>query len=511
MNLAILLERAADRDPYAPAIVGTRPRTWGELRERVGRLAGGLVRRGVGRGDRVAVLGGNCAEYLEIYLALAWLGALVVPLNTRLSAHELRFHIDDAGVRLWLVADSLGALADATAPELARVSFGDGAASTAASYDELLTAAPAVEPLDVPPAAPLGIFYTGGTTGRPKGVILTHGNLAANSRHVVPAMGFAASDVFLHAAPMFHLADLGYLWALMSVGGTHAFLAPYTPEGFLEAVERLRVTSSLLAPSMVGTLVRSPDLGARDLRSWSWLAYGGSPITEETLRRALGALPCRLYQGYGQTEATHTVCLLAPEAHAEALTRPALLASCGRPIPGIEVRISMEDGRPARPGVPGELLVRGPTVMAGYWERPVETAETLADGWLHTGDVATTDADGFVYVLDRKKDVIVSGGENIFSAEVESVLARHGAVLEVAVIAVPDDVWGERVHAVVVLAPGRAATAEELQGHCRQTLGGYKLPRSFEFVESLPRTPTGKIVKSALREPHWAGRSRAVH
>jgi acyl-CoA synthetase (AMP-forming)/AMP-acid ligase II len=240
------------------------------------------------------------------------------------------------------------------------------------------------------------------------------------------------------------------------------------------------------------------------------LHYGGAPIGAETLSLALSRLPCELVQGYGQTEATHTICLLTPAEHRAALAQPERLAACGRPIAGVEVRVVDGEGRPCGAGQPGELCARGPTVMPGYWRRPRETAEALREGWLRTGDVARVDGEGFVYLLDRLKDMIVTGGENVFSAEVERALAAHPAVQEAAVIGVPDARWGERVHAVVVLAPGAGAAVSELEAHCRARVGGYKVPRSFEFRPELPRNAAGKIQKAELRAPHWSGRNRAI-
>ena len=502
MNVAHLLDLHAGHRPRATAVIGPGgPLSWRELRESVTRLAGGLAARGVGRGDRVAILAQNDAAYFATYLALAWLGALAVPLNTRLAPAEIAFQLADAEARLWLVGDSLAALADAVTPQPARLALGD---------PSLLVGAPVDAFAAVAPEDTLGIFYTGGTTGLPKGVMLTHGNVLANSRHVTRAIGYGAEDLHLHAAPIFHLADLGHLWAVALAGGAHAFVPSYSPETFCEAIERTRATVGVLAPAMVTALVRFADLGKYDLSRWRVLIYGGSPITEETLRRALAVLPCRLWQGYGQTEATHTVCFMTPEMHDLALARPALVRSCGRGIAGVEMRVADASLNPVKPGESGEIVVRGPTVMKGYWKRPAETAEALAGGWLRTGDVATVDADGYVYILDRKKDMIITGGENVYSVEVENALASHPAVADAGVIGVPDETWGERVHAVVVLGPGSRATPEELQAHCRTLTGGYKVPKTFEFAEALPRTPSGKIQKATLREPYWRGHSRQV-
>jgi long-chain acyl-CoA synthetase len=515
VNAAYLLDRGADTHGAARAVVVPgADRTWAELRDRVRRLAGGLQRRGVGTGTRVALLSPNTAEMLEAYLALAWLGAIVVPINTRLAPHEITVQLEDAGAALGLVDASLCALAADAAPGLERIVMPGATvphADDRRSWAALGAAAPAGAPVPLGADDALGIFYTGGTTGPAKGVVLTHGNVLANAAHVALAAGFERTDVQLHAAPMFHLADLGYCWTMLLVGGAHAFLPHWSPAAFLATVERTHATFTLLAPAMIGALVRAPELARHDLSSVRRLMYGGAPITEDTLRRALATLPCELWQGYGQTEATHTICTLTAADHRRAPAHPELLRSCGRPVIGVHVRVVDAGDRPVAPGATGEIIVRAPTVMRGYWNRPDETAETLRGGWLRTGDLATVDDAGYVYLLDRRKDMIITGGENVYSAEVENVLAAHPAVLEAAVIAVPDDAWGERVHAVVVLAPGRSASEAELVAHCRRFIGGYKLPRSFEFRAALPRTSAGKVQKSALREPYWAGRARQVH
>ncbi|MBI1846242.1 MAG: AMP-binding protein, partial [Candidatus Rokubacteria bacterium] len=251
----------------------------------------------------------------------------------------------------------------------------------------------------------LGIFYTGGTTGVPKGVMLSHQNMLANATIMTGGLGYTAEDVHLHASPMFHVGDVGCVWAALFAGGAHAFLPVFTPGGFVGAVARARVTTTMLAPSMITLLVRSGALEAADLSSWTTLLYGGSSITVDTLRRALADLPCRLFQSYGLAEATQGVCLLRPEEHVRA-------RSCGRPMLGVQVRVADVRLDAVAPGEPGEIVVRGPTVMKGYWRRSLETAEALRGGWLRTGDLATVDEDGFVYLLDRQRDMIISGGEN---------------------------------------------------------------------------------------------------
>jgi acyl-CoA synthetase (AMP-forming)/AMP-acid ligase II len=321
---------------------------------------------------------------------------------------------------------------------------------------------------------------------------------------------YTPRDVHLHAAPMFPLADLGYAIAALAAGSAHAFLPRFAPEAFFECIARTGASATLLAPAMIAALVQAPALAAADLRSWRRLMYGGAPIAAPVLEAALAQLPCALIQGYGQTEATHTITTLTDADHRRIATQPGLALSCGRPAPGVTVALFDESDHAVPAGAPGEVCVRAATVMPGYWRRPVETAAALRGGWLRTGDVGRLDESGYLTLLDRRKDMIVSGAENIYSVEVENALAAHQAVAEAAVIAVPDARWGERVHAVVALAPGRTATADELQAHCRTLIGGYKLPRSIEFVAALPRSATGKIRKDMLRAPHWEGRARQI-
>ncbi|MGE0736330.1 MAG: long-chain-fatty-acid--CoA ligase [Alphaproteobacteria bacterium] len=512
MNITSLIDRHADATAGAAAVIGADGvvASWSALRSRLDRLAGALAARGIGVSDRVALLAPNGSAFFETTLAVPRLGAYIVPLNYRLAAAELRFQLQDASPKLLIVDGAYRDLAAAIRPDMPVVGIGfDGDAGRYERWIE--AAAPIAGPLDVASDHTFGIFYTGGTTGLPKGVMLTHGNFLANSRHVTAATDYRPADVHLHAAPMFHLADLGATFAQLYRGGAHVFLPQFRADALCHAVQTHRVTTMLLAPTMIETLVRWERLAAFDLSSWRIMTYGGSPITEATLTRCLDLLPCALYQGYGQTEATHTICLLRPEEHRAALGDPAKLRRCGRPIPGMEVRIGDRDDVALPTGRIGEVLARGPIVMKGYWNRPQETSETLRGGWLHTGDLGFMDAEGYVTLVDRKKDMIVTGAENVYSAEVESALSTHAGVSEVAVIAVPDDAFGERVHAVIVPAVGQSPTPLDLQTHCRRLIAGYKIPRSFEFVASLPKTAAGKVQKSDLRAPHWRSRERAVN
>jgi acyl-CoA synthetase (AMP-forming)/AMP-acid ligase II len=340
--------------------------------------------------------------------------------------------------------------------------------------------------------------------------MLTHQGVFANAALLIPAVGYCADDVSLHVAPMFHVADFCASFAQLMAGGRHAFVPRFEPEVVLGAVERHRVTNMILIPAMIQTLIHHPAIGDYDLSSWRLLFYGGAPIADEMLARCFEVLPCGLAQGYGQTEATHTISILTEDDHRRALEDPRLLRSCGRPLPGVHVRVTGDDGAPVPAGEIGEIVVRASHVMKGYWNRPEETADALRGGWLHTGDLGTLDGDGYLALVDRKKDMIVSGGENVYSAEVENALAGHAGVAEVAVIAVPDEALGEHVHAVIVPATDAKPDEDALRDHCRRTIAGYKVPRSFEFVDALPRTAAGKVRKEILREPHWRDRDRRV-
>ncbi|MCD2190432.1 long-chain-fatty-acid--CoA ligase [Actinomycetospora soli] len=508
------LHRAAHETPDLPATVfGDRTRTWAQSLDRVARLAAALQGLGVASGDRVAILSLNSDRYHEALLAVPWAGGIVVPLNVRWSAAEVAYALTDADARVLLVDDALLPLVPrvrAEAPTLRHVvHVGDGPTPEGALPSEGL-----VEGHDPVPDAhrrgddPFGVYYTGGTTGASKGVVLSHANL------LVSALGMLATgDVMrpggtlLHAAPMFHLAD-GATWLARTVlGGTHVILPSFTPGGVADAIERYRITDALLVPTMIQMLVDAPEARGADLTSLRHLVYGASPISAAVLDRATSRLPdCGFVQAYGMTELAPVATLLRPADHGvEQLRR-----SAGRAAPHAEVRIVDADDREVPRGTVGEIVVRGGHVMQGYWNRPEETAAALRGGWMHTGDAGWMDDAGYVFVVDRIKDMIITGGENVYSAEVENALAAHPAVASCAVIGVPDDRWGERVHAVVVLRDGVAAPpADELREHVAERIARYKAPRSVEYLEALPISGAGKILKRELRAARAAAPTMA--
>lgn len=500
MRVTNALVRAARVAPGRVAVIeGEASATWRELKERVARTAAVLAAHGVGPGSRVAILANNGIAYFEAWYAVPWAGGVLVPLNTRLAPAELDFQLLDAEVGLLLH--------DRAFAEVARDLRAAGAVARTLSLDEdaadalpVLRAESGPLPEQSGAGALAGIFYTGGTTGLPKGVMLSHANLTAMALNLLAHMDFAPGDVLFHAAPMFHLADIGTLFGTMAAG-THVFRATFDARTMLADFDALGVTHCFTVPVMIERLTREAASGGRDLSGLRYLGYGGSPMAAASLERARAQFPgVRFIQGYGQTEFPAAT-FLTPEDHAPGAD-PALLRSCGRACVGYDIRILDEGGRECPPGTVGEIVGRGDNVMMGYLHRPEETAEVLRDGWLHTRDAGWMNEDGYVFITDRLKDMIVSGAENVYSIEVENALSYHPAVIESAVVGLPDAEWGERVHAIVVLAAGaEPPTAQELADFCRERIAGYKIPKSYEFQsEPLPRSAAGKVLKRELRD-----------
>jgi long-chain acyl-CoA synthetase len=441
------------------------------------------------------------------------------PLHTRLAARELAHILNDSGALAIIVDDSFVPVLQAMAGELRSVKTliyaGDGEAPEGfVDYERLLQTssfeAPSVQVHENDLA---GIFYTGGTAGIPRGVMLTHRNLTTNAYHMLAAGTYLHDDICLHTAPMFHLANGTAMYSITWLGGTHTFVKSFEPKAVMEAIQRERVSVTVMVPLMISTLINHADFARYDLSSLRRLSYGGSPIPMDLLRKAMRMLGCMFSQSYGMTEASPLVSMLRPEDHVLEGTPDQLrrLASCGREIIGVQVRIWNEADEEVALGEVGEIVVRGPNVMHGYWNFPDETARVMRKGWYLTGDMGYFDKDGFIFLVDRRKDVIVSGGEKVYSTEVENAAYSHPAVLEAAVIGVPDARWGEAVKAVVVLRPGLTLSAQELIEHCRQRIAGFKLPKSVDFVAELPKSGVGKIMKRELRERYWAGQGRRIN
>jgi acyl-CoA synthetase (AMP-forming)/AMP-acid ligase II len=503
MYLTQALHRAVQQDGRRPlTIFGDRVRSVAESADRVARLAAGLRSLGVGRGDRVALLGTNSDRFHESLLGVAWADAVVVPINHRWAPAEIGFALHDCGASTLIVDEGL-VPAVALVREQAELStvvvMTDGEAGAGMVSFERLVAdhRPMVDSCRGGGEL-FGIFYTGGTTGQPKGVMLTHANVLASAWGSLATGQFVTpAGRLLHVAPMFHLADLATWIATLITAGTHIMVSGFTPQGVLAAIERHRVTDVLLVPTMMQLLVDFPDAARFQVSSLARLIYGGSPISGALLARARKMFPqAGFVQAYGMTELAPVATLLLPDDH----DRPELTGSGGRAAPHAQVRIIDADGGEVPRGTIGEIVVTGDHVTHGYWQRPEETAAALRDGWLRTGDAGYMDERGYVFVVDRIKDMIISGDENVYSVEVENVLALHPAVASCAVIGLPDERWGERVHAVVVRAAQADVTDEELREFCRRRLAGYKVPRSVEFVAAMATSAAGKVLKRQLRD-----------
>jgi long-chain acyl-CoA synthetase len=505
---------------------GERALTYRQVSQRVASIAAALDHLHIPSGARVGFLGANSIEHAECWFAVPIAGRVLVDLNFRLAVAELEFIVNDCEVQLLIVdAQRLD-----VAQELLRrcsslhnlVLVDDGADGVALgeatfAYGELLRHAPVGQPpRDADTLA--GICYTGGTTGGPKGVMLSHGNLLANARHNLIATGHAPDQRWLHVPPMFHVAGTANLFACTWAGSRQAILSRFDPRAFVETVRRESITHCVLVPTMLSMLMdelaREP--ASQGLPSLRHIQYAASPITPALQRQVLEYFDCDVVQLYGMTEAAPTVTQLSADAHRRGAggEEPYVrrLASVGTPVIGVEVAVVDRDNRPVAVGEVGELCVRGPNVMLGYWNREPATAAALADGWYHSGDAVWQDDDGYLFLVDRLKDMIITGGENVYSIEVEAALAEHPAVAEVAAIGIPDPRWGEAVHAVVTVMPGVSVSEAELIRHCRGLIAGYKVPRSIELRDDpLPKSGAGKVLKAKLREPHWAGHDRNVN
>jgi fatty-acyl-CoA synthase len=477
-------------------------RTYAELDERVTRLARALRERGVGTGDRVAVLTLNGMETWETYLAGVRLGAIVVPVNFRLVADEVAYVLTDSGASV-LVVDSalaeLGAKAREHAPGVTSV------LQVGEEYEAALAAA-GNEPLDVvvDEDEPAFIMYTSGTTGRPKGAVLTHRNLLMHVFSQVTHVGSDPEDrVGAPGAPLFHIAGLAGGLPPLLLGGTHVIIrsGAFDPAETLDMIEREKVTNIFLVPAMWAAVVAVPDIADRDLSSLRRISWGAAPASTTLLRTMIDTFPqAEVMTAFGQTECSPVTCFLRGE---DSIRK---IGSIGTPMLNVEVRVVDPEMNDVPRGEVGEIVYRSPMVMTGYWNKPEATAEAFRGGWFHSGDLVRQDEDGYFYVVDRLKDMIISGGENIYCAEVEDVLAAHPKVGEVALIGVADTKYGEAPLAVVAPRdPADPPTSEELAAWCRERLARYKNPREYSIVGSLPRNPSGKVLKTALREEHSAG------
>ncbi len=510
--LADIPRRHAAQRPDTPAIqCDGRVLTYGELERRSDQAAAMLVALDVQPGQRIAWLGRSHETFFELLFAAAKTGACLAAINSRLAVPEIAFILDDSSAELFFVTDDFLAAAQAVTAQIERpirIIVVDGAASGVDSYVALRDAAGPAPDHTPQPADDVLQLYTSGTTGLPKGVRLSNANYAAFLKTAMTFEGldYGPDDTLIQVMPLFHVGGANPALCALA-GGARLVLVPvFDPPAVLKTIEAERATCIGFVPAMINMLLQSPQAALTDFSAVRTLVYGASPISEAVLNAARERFGCRFLQMYGMTETCASGTVLHPDDH-----RPELLRSCGRAWPDHEVRIADEAGEPVPDGAVGEMQVRGPAVMSGYWNRPEANAETFTrDGWLKTGDAGHRDASGYFFVYDRVKDMIVSGGENVYPAEVENAIHGCPGVADVAVIGVPDERWGEAVKAMVVLSPGAEPDPEAIIAWARARIAGYKAPKSVDFIDALPRNATNKVLRRVLREPYWAGHGRLV-
>ena len=511
---------AVDRYAAKPFLTDTgtgTTTTYGEHGSRVLRLANAMRKElGVEPGDRVAVMALNSGAFEEVYHA-GLLGTCIVnPLNLRFAPPEVTHVLADSATKVVFVdvwfAGVIDAVREAAGVKTV-VLMGDAGPDTPhdVAYEDLIKAGEEIAPAEPEEDDPALLMYTGGTTGLPKGVLLTQRALMLTNYHIGLTFGFGQTpgERYLAQVPMFHAASMGAILSIPTTGEQLVTVPVFDPGGVMTACEKHSCTSTMMVPTMIAMTFAHPEYAPSRLSSLERLVYGASPMPRPVLERLRADLPAlQLFQGYGMTESAALVTALLPEDHED----ESKLASAGRPVPGTVVTVQDELGQVLPTGQVGEVCVRGGQFLTEYWRKPEETEAALHDGWYHSGDAGYLDEEGYLYLVDRTKDMIVTGGENVYSTEVEQALAAHPAVAQVAVIGVPDDTWGEAVHAVVVLKPDHSATEAELIEHTRGLIAGYKVPKAITFREEpLPLSGAMKVLKRELRAPYWEGRERSVN
>ncbi len=500
----VLLHNARTRAEAVAVLDHELSLTWSEFARRIARLGGVLNQSGINRGDRFGILALNSWRQAEVVHAGQWIGATPVPINFRLAPAEIRTIIDDAECGLLVVDEQFVGLLDG--PDLAdwksRHLLING--NKTGSYERAVKSGKPMEPATGSADTEALLLFTGGTSGRAKGVPLTHGNIIANARQVGSRWSAQPDDVVLHVPPMFHSAELVKTVYFMQ-GASSVYLPKFDPDALLRTIEQFRITFALLVPTMLMLTLQSGKVSQYDTSSLKQIIYGASPMSVEWVREAFAAFPeVEFAQGYGLTETAPLLTMLDHRSHLDALRQDnaARLSSCGRVLEGVELKIMDSDGRDCATGQVGEICARGDNVFSGYINQDELTNEVLAHGWFHTGDLGYLDNDGCLYLKDRKQDMIVTGGENVYSGEVEAVLNRHPEVLEVAVIGIPDEIYGEKVIGLATAKTGSDLTQAELISFCKDKIGGYKIPKEIHIVDRLPKSALGKVLKTELRSKY---------
>lgn len=491
--------------------------SFAQFNMRVNRLGNAIKAMGAIKGDRIAVLNHNCHQYIELYFAGAKLGAPVVPLNYRFNPSELTYVMKDSGAKIIFFGKEYAPAIEAMKKSTTTVEYCvciDGSIPGAKNYEEILSAASASEVISKTSEEDIAILgYTGGTTGKPKGVMTTHRNVITSCYNTALERNLSTADIFLNVPPVFHAGGANSMFAFAFLGATNVFMSSGgNIDAILATVEKHKITDLVLVPTLIMSLLENPNFKKYDLRSLKAVYYGTAPIAVEPLKRMIKLMNCKLSQTYGMTESFVPIAMLKPEDHvlegnAENEQR---MASAGRAVMGVKIKIVDDKGQEVETGSIGEIVVKGENVMKGYWKKPKLTKEVLKDGWLATGDMGRMDALGYLYVVDRKKEMIISGGENIYAKEVEDVLFSHPCVAQAVVIGVPDDKWGEAVKGLVIKKSGAEVSEQELIDYCKNCLASYKKPRSIEFMDSFPKSTAGKVLKRELRQKYWEGKERKI-
>jgi len=505
-----LVRRNVYRYPNKVASVSGEERlTYGQLNERMNGMINGLTHLGVLKGDRVAIFSHNHGRYFEFLCGAAKGGFALCTINSMLKEKELLYILQDSGSKVMIYHSQYSDLVNKVAPQCPelkhRICF-DHPPTGVMDYDQMVASSPKDEPkIEVHPDDTLLLVYTSGTTGKPKGVMLSQYNIFFNALDSVTGVELGQDTINLNVLPLFHVAaSVHQTYATLYIGGTSVTVSQFDPPEFLQTIERERITYTFVVPTMLFRILELPDLQKYDLSSLRRLGYGAAPMPYDRLKKAIEVFGQVLYQGYGSTEATANICVLRCEDHRLDKTEAEMrkLKACGREHSNHDLRVVNERGKPVEPGEVGEIIYRGPSVMKGYWKNPEATAKAIRDGWLYTGDMAMVDEENYIYLVDRKNDMIISGGENIYPKEVENVLFSHPAILEAAVVGVLHRDWGEVPKAFVVLRPGLKTTEKEIIDFCKQHLAGYKCPKSVRFIDEVPKTASGKITRAGIREKY---------
>jgi acyl-CoA synthetase (AMP-forming)/AMP-acid ligase II len=520
------LTKAIKFFPQKEAIVcGGRRWTYQEFYDRVNRLSHYLRVFGVKKDDKVAILHPNCHYFLEAYYGIAQIGAVSVPINYRLSSKEIAFILQDSESKVLIVDPMFQKQIDPIRKEMGGIQriiwTGEGKVgeeSRDLHYETTLsqTDSSILPETQIADSDTAQIYYTSGTTGRAKGVMLSHKNVTTHALGTIAELHLIDRDVWIHVAPLFHLADAWATWAITWIGGTHVLVREFDPQAVLEAIEREKVTLTNLIPTMLNLMVNYPDVGKFNYGSLRVLLSGGAPIAPEVVRKIIETFKCDYIQTYGMTETSPYLTLSILKDHLKRLRDEDQLrfkSKTGKEFIGVELKVVNDRGEEVKKDEKevGEIIVKGDIVTKGYWKLPDETEKSIKNGWLYTGDMAVMDEEGYVTIVDRKKDMILTGGENVYSTEVENILYMHPAILECAVVGVPDQKWGEAVKGIVVLKPGQKATESEIIQFCKERMAHYKTPKSINFIDTLPRTGSGKIHKKGLRDKYWEGYEKKVH